>query len=319
MKVLVTDMHHGSIEEETKVLKPEGVTVDTTFCRSEDDLIRHGRGAFGFLVSYAQISRRVMEQLPDLKVIVKYGIGVDNIDVEAARQLGKIVANVPDYCVDEVAAHTLALVLAGLRMLFPLTEAAKTGRWIEDPSAEKLRRPTSLTAGILGLGRIGRRVAHCLQPLVAGILFYDPYVSASGVGDNHLESVASPAELIERCQILCLHAPLNHETRNIVDKKALARAKGLVLVNTSRADLVNRAALESALIEGRVSFYGSDVFWQEPPDYSDPGTTDFLRRRNVLLTPHMAWYSEDSEREMRRKAAEEILRVLRGGQPLHGL
>lgn len=319
MKVLVTDMQHGSIEEETKVLKPAGVTVDTTFCRSEDDLIRHGRGAFGFLVSYAQVSRRVMEQLPDLRVIVKYGIGVDNIDVEAARQLGKIVANVPDYCVDEVAAHTLALVLAGLRMLFPLTEAAKTGRWIEDPSAEKLRRPTSLTAGILGLGRIGRRVAHCLQPLVGKILFYDPYVSASGVGDNHWESVASPAELIERCQILCLHAPLNHETRNIVDMKALERAKGLVLVNTSRADLVNRAALESALIEGRVSFYGSDVFWQEPPDYSDPGTTDFLRRRNVLLTPHMAWYSEDSEREMRRIAAEEILRVLRGGQPLHGL
>ncbi len=319
MKVLVTDMHHGSIEEEATVLEPAGVTVDTTFCRSEDDLIRHGRGAFGFLVSYAQVSRRVMEQLPELKVIVKYGVGVDNIDVEAARELGKIVANVPDYCVEEVAAHTLALILAGLRMIFPLAEAAKHGRWIEDPSTEKLRRSTSLTAGIVGLGRIGRRVAQCLRPLVTRILFHDPHISATDSLRSDWKPVVSLIELIERCQILSLHAPLNDETRNLINEKELARANGLVLVNTSRADLVNRAALETALVEGRVSFYGSDVFWQEPPDYSDPGTVEFLRRRDVLLTPHMAWYSEESEREVRRKAAEEILRVLQGGKPLHGL
>jgi len=319
MKVLVTDMRHGSIEEEKRVLETAGVSVDTALCRSEDDLIRRGRGAFGFLVSYAQVSRRVMEQLPDLKVIVKYGVGVDNVDVEAARQLGKIVSYVPDYCIDEAAAHTLALILAGLRMLFPLAEAAKTGRWIEDPSLEKLRRPTSLTAGIVGMGRIGSRVAHCLQPLVARILFYDPHVSATEVGCSDWEPAGSLAELVEACQILSLHAPLNHATRNMIDTKALARAKGLVLVNTSRADLVNRAALETALVEGRISFYGSDVFWQEPPDYADPRTVNFLGRRDVLLTPHMAWYSEQSERDVRRKAAEEILRVLRGEQPLHSV
>ena len=319
MKVLVTDMRHGSIEEEKRVLEPAGVTIETTFCRTEGELIRHGRGAFGFLVSYVQVSRRVMEQLPDLRIIVKYGVGVDNIDVEAARQLGKIVACVPDYCVEEVAAHTLALMLAGLRMLFPLAEAAKTGRWIEDPSAERLRRPTSLTAGVLGMGRIGRRVATCLEPLVARILFYDPYVSGTVSSRNGWESVGSLAELVKRSQILSLHAPLNEETYNLIDAEALARANGLVLVNTSRADLVNRVALETALVEGRVCFYGSDVFWQEPPDYSDPGSVAFLGRRDVLVTPHMAWYSEESEREVRRKAAEEILRVVQGERPLHGL
>jgi D-3-phosphoglycerate dehydrogenase len=319
MKVLVTDMRHGSIEEEKRVLEPAGVSVDTAFCRSEDDLIRRGRGAFGFLVSYAQVSRRVMEQLPDLKVIVKYGVGVDNVDVEAARQLGKIVSYVPDYCIDEVAAHTLALILAGLRMLFPLAEAVKTGRWIEDPSIEKLNRPTSLNAGIVGLGRIGSRVAEYLRPLVAGILFYDPCLSATASPPGDWEAVDSLSELIERCRILSLHAPLNDATHNLIDTKTLARANRLILINTSRADLVNRAALERAMVEGRVSFFGSDVFWQEPPDYSDPGTAEFLGRRDVLLTPHMAWYSEQSEREVRRKAAEEILRVLRGEQPLNSV
>jgi D-3-phosphoglycerate dehydrogenase len=344
MKVLVTDMHHSSIEEERKVLEPAGVVLDTTFCRSEEDLILNGRGAFAFLVSYAPVTRRVMEQLPELKIIVKYGVGTDNVDVKAARELGKVAANVPDYCVEEVTAHALALVLAGLRMIFPLTQAVKKGRWIEDPSTEKLRRPTSLAAGIVGLGRIGRRAAECLQPLVAKILFYDPYyddsrksyfpykifgrkrtsrrlrsVSATGSVQSDWEQVDSLTDLIERCQILSLHAPLNEETHDLIDMKLLVRANTLILVNTSRAALINREALESALADGRVSFFGSDVFWQEPPDYSDPRTTAFLKRRDVLVTPHMAWYSGDSEREVRRKAAEEILRVLQGGQPLHGL
>ena len=306
------------------MLEPAGVVLDTTFCRSEEDLIRHGQGAFAFLVSFAPLTRRVMEQLPELKIIVRYGVGMDNVDVEAARELGKIVANVPDYCVEEVAAHTLALILAGLRMLFPLTEAAKKGRWIADPSPEKLRRPTSLTAGIAGLGRIGRRVAECLRPLVAKILFYDPYYENSRKScfpDKFFdwESVDSLTDLVERCQILSLHAPLNEETLDLIDVGLLARADRLILVNTSRAALINREALENALVEGRVSFFGSDVFWQEPPDYSDPRTVRFLKRRDVLVTPHMAWYSGDSERELRRKAAEEILRVLQGGQPLHGL
>ncbi|UCF99319.1 MAG: C-terminal binding protein [Spirochaetaceae bacterium] len=317
MRVLITDMRHPSIEEERKVLEPAGVTIETSFCRTEEELIREGQGAFAFLVSLAPVTRRVMEQLPDLRLIVRYGVGVDNVDVEAARELGKMVARVPDYCADEVAAHTLALILAGLRMLFPLTEAVKSGRWVNDPSSERLRRPTTLNAGIVGCGRIGRRVAKLLQPLVARILFYDPYVSATDMRKNGGEPVRSIPELAASCQILSLHAPLNEETRDIVDGKALACADGLILINTSRADLIHREALETALHEGRVSFFGSDVFWQEPPDYSDPGTIEFLSRREVLATPHMAWYSEESERELRRKAAEEILRFLRGEQLLN--
>ena len=317
MKVLITDMRHGSIEVERAVLEPAGVTLRTAFCRTEDELISRGRGAAAFLVSLAPVTRRVLESLPDLKLVVRYGVGVDNVDVTAARELGKLVARVPDYCAEEVAAHALALILAGLRGLLPLGEAAKKGGWIEDPSAEKLRRPAALTAGIVGLGRIGSRVAECLQPLVAGVLFYDPCRSASQKHEISAEPVESLTELVVRSQILSLHAPLNGQTRDLIDTRVLAGARRLILVNTSRAGLVNRHALKTAMDEGRVSFFGSDVFWQEPPDYSDPETTQFLERRNVLVTPHMAWYSEESEREVRRKAAEEILRFLRGEQLLH--
>jgi D-3-phosphoglycerate dehydrogenase len=179
------------------------------------------------------------------------------------------------------------------------------------------------------MGRIGRRVAQCLRPLVARILFYDPDYArtsrelqttpATGSTRNDWEPVDSLADLVARCQVLSLHAPLNEETHDLVDEGLLARANSLILVNTSRAALINREALEQALAKGRVSFFGSDVFWQEPPDYAEPRTSAFLKRRDVLVTPHMAWYSEDSERELRRRAAEEILRVLQGGQPRHAL
>jgi D-3-phosphoglycerate dehydrogenase len=317
VKVLITDMRHGSIEEEQRILGPAGVTIETAFCRTEEELILRGEGVFAFLVSFAPVTRAVMESLPELELIVRYGVGVDNVDLEAAREMGKKVARVPDYCVDEVSAHAFALILAGLRMLYPMSRAVKTGDWIEDPSEGKLRRPATLTAGIVGLGRIGRRLAETLRPLVAGILFYDPHVAVSEVRNRDWEQVFSLPDLFGRCQIVSLHAPLNGQTCDLIDTRALAAARKLILVNTSRADLVNRQALESAMNEGRISFFGADVFWQEPPDYSDPATAEFLDRRNVLITPHMAWYSQESEKEVRRKAAEEVLRFLQGRQLLH--
>jgi len=333
MKVLITDMRHDSIQEERTVLEPEGVDIESAFCRNEEQLIRRGRGADAFLVSFAPITRRVMLALPELKLIVRYGVGVDNVDVDAARELGKIVARVPDYCVEEVAAHAVALVLAGLRGLYPLSQALKDGQWVKHPAVEKLRRPAALTAGIVGLGRIGRRVGELLRPLVGGICYYDPFAAVGAAGATGTaggvhgstsreagrgwQRVETLADLVRRSQILTIHAPLNEKTRDLIDAEVLAEARDLILINTARAGLVNREALEAALDQGRVRFFGGDVFWQEPADYSDARTTAFLQRRDVLITPHMAWYSEESEREVRRKAAEEVLRFLRGQPLLH--
>jgi D-3-phosphoglycerate dehydrogenase len=317
MKVLVTDMRHASVEEERRVLEPAGLEVDTTFSETEEQLIRNGRGAVGFLVSYARITRRVMEALPELKIIVKYGIGVDNIDAKAAADLGKVVANVPEYCVEEVALHAATLALVGLRRLCVFAGAMKSGHWIGDPNQQGLRRPSTLTAGTLGFGRIARRFAAYMKAVTGQIIYYDPYVPQAGPDYAYCRPAVSPADLFQSCQILSIHAPLNAETRDMVGPELLARAKDLILVNTSRAGIVQFEALGQALNEGRVEFYGADVFWQEPADFSDPGTLEFLRRPDVLITPHMSWCSLDSERDVRRQAAEEILRVVRGESPLN--
>ena len=268
MKVLITDMRHSSIEEERRVLEPAGVVIDTTFSESEGELIANGRGAVGFLVSYARITRKVMESLPELKIIVKYGIGVDNIDVEAAKDLGKMVANVPDYCVEEVALQSLTLTVAGLRLLYPFAEAVKNGNWVENLAREKLHRPSTLTAGTLGFGRIARRFASYLRPITARILFYDPFVSDPGSEYGYCEAADSLADLIDRCRILSIHAPLKAETLNLLDSELLGRARGVMLINTSRAGIVEREALEAALDDGR---------WLRPP-----GTSAIDRLRAVL-------------------------------------
>jgi len=320
MKVLLTDMRHSSAGEERKVFEPFGIEIDTTFCRTEEDLIRNGRGAAGFLVSYAQVTRRVMESLPDLKVIVKYGVGVDNIDIPAAHELGRHVANVPDYCVEEVALQAMTLSLSGLRMSHAFGAQVRTGNWVEDLTAAFLHRISGSTLGLIGYGRIARRLELYMRPMVARVLAYDPF-QARPDADRALnaELVDSIDGLFEECGVISIHAPLTSQTRGMVGARALAHSRGAILINTSRAAIVNKEDLASALDAGRISFYGADTFWQEPADYADPWTSGFLSRKNVLVTPHMGWYSVESEAELRRKAAQEVLRVIQGERPLHEL
>ncbi len=182
-----------------------------------------------------------------------------------------------------------------------------------------LRRPSALNLGLVGFGRIARRFAEYARPITRNILFFDPFVLETPAELRFCTRVDRLEDLLESCQILGLYTPLGVETRNLIGPEALHAARNLLLINTSRAGLVDRRALEEALDAGRVSFYGGDVFWQEPPDFGDTETLSFLRRPNVLVTPHMAWYSEESEKELRRKAADEIVRFLRGERPLHVL
>lgn len=249
------------------------------------------------------------EALPGLKIVVKYGVGVDNIDIPAARSLGIAVANVPNYCVQEVALQSLALGLSGLRRVPLFAQQTKAGVWIGDPSKEALSRPSSVCLGLIGFGRIARQLASYAAPMVSRTIFFDPHVPPAA------ERVDDLGRLFELSQLVSIHAPVNPETTGMVDGAALQRGKSVVLVNTSRAAIVDRRALEAALDSGGVCFYGADTFWQEPPDYTDPWTASFLKREAVTITPHMGWYSTESDRELRRKAAEEIARAIRGDRP----
>jgi D-3-phosphoglycerate dehydrogenase len=317
VKVLVTDMRHATIAEEQAVLEPAGVTIDPTFSETEEELIKNGQGAIGFLVSYARVTRKVMEALPDLKIIVKYGIGVDNIDVKAATELGKYVANVPDFCIEEVALQTLSLVLTGLRMTHFLGGMVKQKQWPEDPTGEMIERPSLLNLGLVGLGKIARQFGHYMKNIVPNIYYYDPYVSEAEAKNLQYKRFEDVSELFEKCQIVSLHTPLTTETRGFVNYDLLSQAKDLILVNTSRGGVIDKHALARALDAGNVKFFGADVYWEEPPDFGDPWNIAFLNRKNVCVTPHVGWYSRSSEKEVRRKAATEVLRVIQGKKPLN--
>ncbi len=317
MKVLVTDRRHASLEEEKKVLEPLGVEVVDGLCQTEEDLIDKGRGAVGFLVSYAKITERVMKTLPELSIIVKYGVGVDNIDLEAARRLGKYVANVPDYGTEEVALQALSLLLVGLRKTCYFGGEVRNKNWIENPDTETIYRLSDQNLGLVGFGRIARKLGFFMENLVNKIYFYDPYLKELPDLSDKYQSVESLPDIFSQAKLVSIHAPLNPVTKRMIDEKSLSQAKEVILVNTSRADIIDRLVLEKALNSQKVIFYGADVFWGEPPNFQDPWVCQFFKRKDVLITPHVGWYSRESEIDLRRKAAEEVARVIKGGKPLN--
>jgi D-3-phosphoglycerate dehydrogenase len=315
LKVLVTDDTSVSFDEERAVFAPFGIELVIGSCQCEEDLIRAGLGVAGFLVSNVPVTRRVLEALPELRVIVKYGIGIDNIDLVAAAELGKVVARVPGYCREEVALHALSLALNGLRRTHLLGAQVAGGRWNDYPQGLILYRASEVRLGIVGLGSIGGLFARYAQRLFQAVHYYDPYVWRFGQARRYRRE-RSLAALFEQCAVVSLHAPLTPQTRGFIGGAALSRARQSILINTSRAGIVEREALEQALDTRRLSFYGADLFWEEPPNRGDSWTGRFLQREDVLITPHSAWYSPSANREVKRRAAEEVLRVLQGRRPL---
>ena len=258
MKVLITDMRHASIAEEKAVLEPAGVTVDTTFSATEEELIKNGQDAIGFLVSYAHVTREVMEALPELKIIVKYGIGVDTIDLKAATEFGKYVVNVPDYCIEEVALHALSLTTDGLRMTHFFAENVKNQHWIEDSSRFLIDRPCPCyNLDWVGFGKLARKFAAYMEPLVSQIAYFDPYVSSADPEAQRYMRVDNLATLFKTCQIISLHTPLNDETRNLINHDVLSHAKNLILINTSRGGVIEKQALVQALDTGKGEVFRS--------------------------------------------------------------
>lgn len=310
-------MRHSNTGEEESVLGPLGIELSTDFCVTEDDLIRNGQGVFGFLVSLAPVTRRVMEALPDLAIVIKYGVGIDNIDVEAASELGKIVAHVPDYATEEVALHALALATGGMRMINAVSNAVRDGNWIDDPSPYRVPRGSELDLGLIGFGRIARRFAMYMKPVVKRVFVYDPFLEGYELEGSDVTRVTDPAELFARCGVVSIHAPLTPQTRNMVNHETLSHANDCILVNTARAGLIDRHAILPALEAGHLRHFATDVFWDEPADFSDPLTAAIIHHPGAVVTPHIAWYSKASEQQLRRDAAMEMARAIRGEQLLN--
>lgn len=300
VKVVITDSNLGEGAVERQIL-PQDIACEKHQVVTEDEVIAVGHGAAGLLVQWAPITRRVLESLPDLRVVVRYGIGLDNIDLDAADELGVEVRNVDDYCLDEVAEHTVALIQSVSRRLRDFDAVVSGGGWFPAPVP-----PPSLVAedpvGIVGLGRIGRGVAERAASLGYPVFAWDPYAPSTAA--DGVERVDSLLELAAAVNHLTLHCPATADTNGLVDAEVLTALGPLGhLVNTSRGALVDEAALRSALDDGRLGWASLDVLVTEPP--AGP-SADLLGHPRILLTPHVGWYSTGAKLRLQERAATQM-------------
>jgi D-3-phosphoglycerate dehydrogenase / 2-oxoglutarate reductase len=308
--VVITDHVFASLSIEHDLLGAIGATVVPLQATSEDALLDAVADADALLVCYAPVTARVIARMARCRIIARYGIGVDNVDVKAASAKGIAVTNVPDYCVDEVSDHALALLLACARRVVPLASGARAGRW-EAKDAVPIRRVRGQTLGLVGFGKIPRRLAEKVGPLGLHAIAFDPYVDAGTMSGYGVRKVPLDA-LLAQSDFVSVHAPLVPETRGLIGEAELRTMKPTAyLINTARGPLVQDAALVRALRARWIAGAALDVVEQEPPAVEHP-----LRRMdNVILTPHVAFYAEESVQELQRKATEEVVRVLSGQDP----
>jgi len=309
-KVLYTDYDYHDIELELALFRRQGIEVVAAQCRTEDDVIAAGRGCFGALVQYAPITERVVAALPGLGIVSRIGAGYDTVDTEACARHGVWVSNSPDYGVGEVATHALGLALAALRNIVAHNRDITAGTW-HYQSSGRLRRPREMTLGIVGLGRIGKRMAQISRDIFARVVAYDPYL-IDGDFPVFVERLPTLDALARAADVVSVHTPLTKETRGMIDAGFFAAMPaGGYVVNTARGAVVDVAALVAALDGGHLAAAGLDVLPVEPVPRDSP----LVGHPRVVLTPHSAFYSVEAEQELRRKAAQNLATWLATGRP----
>jgi D-3-phosphoglycerate dehydrogenase / 2-oxoglutarate reductase len=306
-RLIVLDASFGDVTIESETAAAYGVSVEDAGGVSGQAVVDAAGTADGVLVQYGQITADIIEQCPSWRVIGRYGVGVDNVDLDAATEQGIAVINVPDYCVEEVATHAVALLLAAWRKLALSRELIDTGRWGDWKALQPIQPMSSSTLGLIGIGRIGGEVIRLLSPFFERVISFDPVQEPPpGVQAVTLDQIFAEADAVS------LHCPLTSETRDLVNAERLRSMKrGSLLVNVSRGPLIDTAALNDALRSGLIGGAALDVLPQEPPNADDP----LLTAPNLLLTNHSAWYSEASLVQVRQLLAQRCCDAL-AGQPV---
>lgn len=310
-KVVVTDYEYPDLDQERKVFDAIGVEFVAGQCKDEDAVIALARDADALLNQYAKLTPKVIEALENCKIIIRYGIGVDNINVPAATKAGIMVCNVPTYGIHEVSDHVVGLFFSSIRKIPAMSETVKKGRW-DCNLGRPIYRIHGKTLGLAGFGNIARMVAQKLAPWNLKVLGYDPFISES-VFKSHGVEKTSFEQLLKESDFVSAHVPHTAETFHMFSYERFKQMKrGAIFINTARGPLVDEDGLYRALQEGWLAGAALDVMEKEPPDPDHP----LLSLPNVIITPHMAWYSEESAVDLQRMAAEEVARVLRGEEPL---
>ncbi len=307
-RIAITDWTFPDLTVETEFLQAHQAVVMAKQCQSEAELIALCADADAVITQFARMNKAVISALRRARAIVRYGIGVDNVDLETARALKIPVCNVPDYCIDEVADQTLGFILATTRQVVPHTIHLRAGRWGLATPLTAMKALRDLTVGIVGFGRIGREVAKRCVPFKCALAVFDPAVPAGQIEKEGGRSMTFD-ELLTQADVLTLHCPSTSQTRRLMNRDAFARLKpGAILINVGRGDLVDPDALTAALQSGHLSAAALDVFDPEPIPTGHP----LLAMSNVILTPHIASCSVPAVRKLRESVARIALAAVRG-------
>jgi len=310
MKIMVTDYAWEDLEIERKILSTINASLVTAHSGTEDELVELAAGVDGIFTNWKPVTRKIIANARKCKAIVRYGVGLDNIDVQYATEMGILVANVPGYCLEEVSDHALALLFALARKITLFDRAAKSG--IYDlrvgPPFYRLR---GKTLGLVGFGKIGSLVCRKAMGLGLEVIAFHRTARFNSAKDEAIETVSFP-ELLRRSDYISIHAPLTFETHHLFNLAALQQMKSTAfLINTARGDIVDSKALLQALDDGLIAGAGLDVLPEEPPDTHDP----LLLHPKTIVTPHAAFNSVESLQELRSTAAAEMLDALLGNVP----
>jgi D-3-phosphoglycerate dehydrogenase len=309
--VLVTDYDWPELDIERRLIESiPGATLIGTQTSTEDELIERATGADAMLVNWRKISPAMLEAASRCLIVAQFGTGVDHIPVETATRHGILVANVPDYCLDEVSDHALALLLASARRIVDLSRATRDGVW-DSRAGSHLPRMRGQTLGLVGYGAIGRKLAPKAAALGLRIVAYTPRITANAVAP-YGTATRDLDEVLRTADFLSIHARLTPETRGLIGERELRLMKSTAtMINTARGPIVDESALVRALTEGWIAAAAIDVLSQEPPAPAHP----LLALDNAIVTPHVAFASAASDVDMRTFAVEQVIQVLHGKRP----
>lgn len=309
--IVVTDYNFPDLGLEQAVASAGGCELVGHHCSSPAELAAAVARADAVITQFARIDAQVIAAMARARAIVRYGIGVDNVDLEAARAQGIPVANIPDYCIDEVADHTLSFILGLTRQVVPHTTHVRAGQWGLATPVPAMRVLREQTVGVVGFGRIGREVVRRLLAFKCRVLVYDPVVPAADIAAVGAQAAGLP-ELLAGSDIVTLHCPSTAQTRQLVNARSLATMRrGALLVNVGRGDLVEPQALVAALESGQLGAAALDVFDPEPL----PADHALRRLQNVIVAPHIASVSPTAVKALREGAARRAVAAAKGDLP----
>jgi D-3-phosphoglycerate dehydrogenase len=307
--VAVTDSVFPNLDPATQVVSAIGGELTLAADKTPEAILAAARDADAILVTYAKITGDMIRQLSRCRIISRFGIGVDNVDIDVATQKGIVVTKVPDYCIDEVSDHAMALLLAVVRKI-PFSNTQVHGGVWKMPAVVPIKRLRGSVLGLVGFGRIPQLVAPKARPFGFRVVAYDPFVPAEAFQKAGIESVTFD-DLLRLSDVVSIHSPLTPETKGLFNADTFRKMKkGAYIVNTARGPIVDEAALAAALDSGQIAGAALDVMTNEPPTGSP-----LLGRENVVITPHTSFYSEESLVELQTKAAQEVVAVLSGKPP----